>query len=385
MQSPPHSTLADLIHDLKTRFLTPTGLSLEYDRELHQARYALKHKKGYLESKTLYEPIDRFRFLPLDNHHHGSSTSSSTSSLSYRAADLQRQIAAHIDHIISILEARRQQLSVESSRNGISNSDSSDRSARLSGSDSGELSRSHDRTTTTSVMGILASRDKRSLRDNQDQSQNTDPDLDGFTFDQLRPHLNALDGFSQPMLQAVQQSIRQLAQNVVTLHNNGNNSSNGNSNNNSNSNSSIGGHNSSPLGNGHGVRQEKSDSLEDVIVNVRRQLLFLDRAKEEIIVQDMTIQEKALKLFDTLHQSIMVLWEILVDFMIQYQLEQDLTFKQYFAQLVDSMVLKLEILKATLQQSVYDKDTVAKLAEFRYVSSLYFCSAKLSCRNTAFD
>ncbi|KAG0317574.1 hypothetical protein BGZ97_005189, partial [Linnemannia gamsii] len=79
--------LATLITDLNTRFLTPTGTSLHLDQDLHQARYALKHKKSYLETKTLFEPIDRLRFLPLDNYNNLPVDDTSAA-----AADLQRDI-----------------------------------------------------------------------------------------------------------------------------------------------------------------------------------------------------------------------------------------------------------------------------------------------------
>ncbi|KAF9324821.1 hypothetical protein BGZ91_002734 [Linnemannia elongata] len=107
--------LATLITDLNTRFLTPTGTSLHLDQDLHQARYALKHKKSYLETKTLFDPVERLRFLPLDNYNNLTGTSSNNAA----AADLQRDISAHLDRLLSILETRRLVVPSSSSQNKI--------------------------------------------------------------------------------------------------------------------------------------------------------------------------------------------------------------------------------------------------------------------------
>ncbi|KAF9137158.1 hypothetical protein BGX30_010506 [Mortierella sp. GBA39] len=96
--------LATLLTDLNTRFLTPTGASLHLDQDLHQARYALKHKKSYLETKTLFDPIERLRFLPLDHYTNFTGSSSNNAAA---AADFQRDISTHLDRLLSILETRR--------------------------------------------------------------------------------------------------------------------------------------------------------------------------------------------------------------------------------------------------------------------------------------
>ncbi|KAF9114676.1 hypothetical protein BGX27_010162 [Mortierella sp. AM989] len=313
-----HSGFADLITDINTRFLAPTGLSLKYDKKLHQARYGLKNKKSYLETKTLYEAIDRLRFLPLDKQRKETSLP-----LAPRYENLQQQIAIHVDRIISILEARR--LTAEVSDNSVNR--------EFIQHNGGEASVPIDKhgagtgTTkikaTASVLKVLAGMSISSADLNNGlghDSRELEPDLDNFTFAQLQPHLNTLEGFAQPMIEAIQQTIQQRVQDVVAISNNSNS----------------------------GAVQPCTEltpllkSLSDVIINVRKQLLFLDRVKEETVLNESVIQSKAEALFDTLHQSIVILWEIVVEFMIQYQLEEDQTFKEYFEQMVESVVLKLE-------------------------------------------
>ncbi|KAI8604473.1 HAUS augmin-like complex subunit 4-domain-containing protein [Dissophora ornata] len=350
-----HPDLSELINDLNTRFLAPTGLSLEYDRELHQARYNLKHKKGYLETKTLFEPVDQLRFLPLDNHRQGGADTA----LSNQAAGLQRRIAAHIDRIISILEVRRLVITTDT------NKDHHDSGADKKNQGNGPYpfrGKSQDygdattTTKTTSLMEVLANWGDKSMEDNiQDQDliqeQDEELGLDIFTLEQLRPHVDALDEFSQPMTEAIQQSIQQKVQDVIALYNSG---ASGN-------NASI------PATNDQRPPQPAlpARSMSDVISVVKKQLLFLDGIKEVAVVQEIAIQHRSKELFETLQQSIVVLWEILTEFMIRYQLEQDLTFKEYFSQMVDSVVLKLEILRVSMQESVYDKDIVAQLTQVR--------------------
>ncbi|KAI8353590.1 HAUS augmin-like complex subunit 4-domain-containing protein [Mortierella sp. GBAus27b] len=106
-------------------------------------------------------------------------------------------------------------------------------------------------------------------------------------------------------------------------------------------------------------------SFADVISHTKEDVSLLDRIKEKVMLQELTIHNQVLELFDTLHQTILVLWEILTEFMVRYQLERDQTFKEYFAQVIDSLVLKLEVLKGSLQQEVYDKDTNRRLSQVR--------------------
>ncbi|KAF9187419.1 HAUS augmin-like complex subunit 4 [Haplosporangium sp. Z 767] len=301
--------LANLIADLNTRFITPTGTSLEYDQELQQARYHLKNKKEYLETKTVFEPIDRLRFLPLDSHHGPEA--------SHRIADLQRQVSTHIDRILSLLEARR--LVID---NVVPQSHSN--------------ATQNDSKPTISVLELLAGQTK-------DKDNNKVKDLDGFTLDHLQPHLDALETFSEPMTLAIQQSIHQRAQDIVTLHNNVYNNSDESS--------------SSEKG--------VTAALASIILHTKRQQTFLDRTKEESALHDLVIQRKVKKLFDTLHRSIVVLWEIIIEFKIRYQLEQDQTFQEYFCSVIESITVKLGILKMTIQESVYDNEAVQRLVALR--------------------
>ncbi|KAG0251300.1 HAUS augmin-like complex subunit 4 [Mortierella polycephala] len=303
--------LANLIIDLNTRFLTPTGTSLEYDQELQQARYSLKNKKEYLETKTVFEPVDRLRFLPLNGHHDPEA--------SHRTADLQRQVSTHIDCILSLLEARR--LVIDN----------------VAPQPHPNVAQS-DPKPTISVLELLAGQVK-------DDDNNKVMDLDGFTLDHLQPHLDALETFSEPMTLAIQQSIQQRAQDIVTLHNNVYNNS------------------------GESPSSEKgiTTALANIVLHTKRQQTFLDRAKEESALHDLVIQHKAKELFGTLHRSIAVLWEVIIEFKIRYQLEQDQTFQEYFCSIIESITVKLGILKLTIQESVYDNEAVQRLIALRDV------------------
>ncbi|KAF9364179.1 hypothetical protein BGX34_002305 [Mortierella sp. NVP85] len=317
-----HPSLADLIADLNTRLIAPTGLSVDREQTLQQARYELKSKQSLVETRAIFEPIDRLRFLPLDNSHQHENRAL----LSNRAADLQRQVASHIDHIISTLEARR--LLIQTNVRDVSPSNS------------------RNVNTSTTIMDVFGNDRTQDPTHDQDHGQG-DSSLDGFTVKQLRLHLNALEGFSGPMMKTIQNSIQQRAQDVVTLFNS---------------------HHTEHLLI-HQQRQQSSfptaNSLADVVSHTKQQVLHLDKIRESVSRQELAILNQAMDLFDTLHQTVMVLWEVLTEFMIRYQLEQDQTFKDYFAQIVDTLVLKLEVLKASLQHEVYDNDTNKQLSKIR--------------------
>ncbi|KAF9132094.1 hypothetical protein BGW39_000813 [Mortierella sp. 14UC] len=316
-----HPGLSNLIADLGTRFLTPTGTSLHLDQELHQARYALKHKKSYLETRTLFEPIDRLRFLPLDNHINLSSGDPNNIIANQAAtADLQRDISTHLDRLLSILETRRLVIP----------SPSNDTPTQSAGKDSRSSSSGKSGIgVSESIVEILASRSKN-------QSHDAHMDLDEFVVDQLRPHLDALEGISPYLINAIQQSILQRQNDILSLYNNTT---------------------TDTLGN--------ATSLVDLIAHTKKQTIFLDRCKEDAALYDITLQNKVRILFETLNQTVATLWEIIVEFKISYQLEQDQTFQEYFSQLIESLLLKVEILKVMLQEYVYNHDTVAKLATIR--------------------
>ncbi|KAF9912801.1 hypothetical protein EC991_008663 [Linnemannia zychae] len=328
----PHPELSNLITDLNTRFLTPTGTSLHLDQELHQARYALRHKKSYLETKTLFEPIDCLRFLPLDNYNNFSEDHSKVISNQAAAADLQRDISTHLDRLLSILETRRlvipspsNDTSIQSiereSRSNSNNSMSSDMGTSRSSSSAPQ--------PQPSIIELLASRNKT-------QSHDARMDLDEFVVDQLRPHLDALEGMSPLLINVIQKSISQRQNDILKLYNSTEPNTSG-----------------------------QAASLEELISFTKKQTIFLDRCKEDTALYDITLQNKVRTLFETLNLAVSTLWEIIIEFKIRYQLEQDLVFREYFSQLVESLLLKIEILKVMVQEHVYNRDTVTKLAAIR--------------------
>ncbi|KAG9068829.1 hypothetical protein KI688_011115 [Linnemannia hyalina] len=288
--------LATLLTDLNTRFLTPTGTSLHLDQDLHQARYALKHKKSYLETKTLFDPIERLRFLPLD--HYNNLTGSTSNNNNAAAADLQRDISTHLDRLLSILETRR--LIIPSSTSQLA-----ERTSRGS-SNSNNDSLSGGGGQPDSIISLLASRINTHDAD-------TTMDMDEYVVNQLRPHLDALEGLTPSLLTAIQHSIHQRQQDLLSL--------------------------SSPSSN---TPTTTTLTLEDLITRTKKQSLFLDRTKEDSLLLTLTLQNKVQSLFNTLNQTVSTLWEMIVEFRIRYQVEQDQTLKEYFSQLVESLTLKLE-------------------------------------------
>ncbi|KAF8943537.1 hypothetical protein BGZ47_005355, partial [Haplosporangium gracile] len=260
--------LAALLTDLNTRFLTPTGTSLHLDQDLHQARYALKHKKSYLETKTIFEPIERLRFLPLDNYANLTGDSSNNAAA---AADLQRDISTHLDRLLSILETRR--LVVPSSPSTLSVERTS-RGSNRSNNDS--FSGGPD--STTSIISLLASRTN---------THDTDMtiDIDEYVVDQLRPHLDALEGLTPFLLTAIQHSIHQRQQDLLSLSSN--------------------------------TIATPTALLEELIAHSKKQSLFLDRCKEESLLHTIALQNKVQTLYNTLSQTVETLWEMIVEFKIR--------------------------------------------------------------------
>ncbi|KAK3832298.1 MAG: HAUS augmin-like complex subunit 4-domain-containing protein [Linnemannia elongata] len=309
--------LATLLTDLNTRFLTPTGTSLHLDQDLHQARYALKHKKSYLETKTIFDPIERLRFLPLDNYNNLTGSSSNNAA----AADFQRDVSTHLDRLLSILETRR--LIIPSSTSQVA-----ERSSRGSSNSNNDSLSAGGPDSTASIISLLAFRTNTHDTD-------TAMDMDEYVVNQLRPHLDALEGLTPSILTAIQHSIHQRQQELLSLPSLSSNT------------------------------PATTLTLEDLITRTKKQSLFLDRCKEDSLLLTFTLQNKVQDLFSTLNQTVSTLWEMIVEFQIRYQVEQDQTLKEYFSQLVESLTLKLEILKVTIQEHVYNKQTVAKLATIR--------------------
>ncbi|KAF9939789.1 hypothetical protein BGZ67_008897 [Mortierella alpina] len=304
-----HPRLDRLITDLNARFLTPSGSSLQTDQDLYQARYHLKHKKEYLETKAIFEPIERLRFLPLDNHHHPAHAKDTLEAS--RTADLQKQVSHHIDRILSILDARRlvvteapAPLGLASARTSITGSSSTD-------------------TGTVSMIELLAGHDPNK-------------DLDGFTLEHLQTHLDALEGFSQPMYRTIEETISARAIDVATLH-----------------------------GNTLHPHTPPAAALERVLEDTQQSVAALDRIQDDANLHDLAIQQEVRLLFDTLQKTILVLWEIALEFKIRHQFEQNTTFQEYFSSLSESIILKLEILRVTLHDSVYDQEAVQKLSALR--------------------
>ncbi|KAG0203740.1 hypothetical protein BGX28_004088 [Mortierella sp. GBA30] len=304
--------LAGLIADLHSRFLTSTGSSLSSSQDLAQAQYNLKHKKEYLETKCIFEPIERLRFLSLDNHrrhqhlyrHHSNDSLTAT-----RHANLQRQVSTHIDSILSILDARR--LTIETSASTLASA-----SSGLPNNDSSQsMSQEANQTggTVISMMEILC------------PGHGKIKDLDGFTLEYLQPHLEALEGFSQPMIRTIEQSIEDRAEDVIALHYNTTDNNNCNSGNNDPS-----------------SEVPKTLALKEIVSDTKGRVDALDRGKDEVALRGLVIQQKAKTLFDTLQKIIVTLWEIIVEFKIRHQLEQDMTFQEYFSSLAGSIVLKLD-------------------------------------------
>ncbi|KAF9952577.1 hypothetical protein BGZ72_006114 [Mortierella alpina] len=323
-----HPRLSVLITDLNSRFLSATGSSLQTDHDLDQARYNLKHKKEYLETKAIFEPIERLRFLPLDNHHHHHHPTHAKDTVeANRTADLQKQVSHHLDRILSILDARRLVVVEALAPSGLATTRPS-----KAGSPSAD-------SNSLSLIELLAGNDPTK-------------DLDGFTLEHLQSHLDALEGFSQPMSKVIEETISARAVDIANLHSN----------------------TTQP----HPTLA--AASLEQVLSDTRKKVVVLDRIKDATVLNELAILQEVKLLFDTLQKSILVLWDLVLEFRIRHQLEQNTTFQEYFSSLSESILLKLEydaiavsfysieawrILRITLQDSVYDQEALQKLSTLR--------------------
>ncbi|KAG0330654.1 hypothetical protein BG000_011613 [Podila horticola] len=302
-----HPRLAELLTSLNSGILTPTGLSHDLHQKLTQARQALEHKQQYLESAAIYEPLERLRFLAPNSR-----------------TPLQTQVSIHIDRIISLLETRRLLLS--------KNKDPS------TGHD---LKSSLLRTTS-----ILSPRDSEANinPEEEDTDVNLESDLNKFTLDQLQPHVQALSGTRDAIVQTIQHSIRQREADVLDFYN----------------------ATFPPPTSGDSRMSDRAQTrLSDVIAQVRELQDTTRQASEAAAVQESVLVHKVAALFETLHQSMAVLWQIVLDFKMKHRLEQDTVFGEYYAQLVQCMALKMKLLKISVTSFVYDSETVQVLAEAR--------------------
>ncbi|KAF9210659.1 hypothetical protein BGZ59_009134 [Podila verticillata] len=304
-----HPRLAELLTSLNSGILAPTGLSLDLHQKLTQARQTLKYKQQYLESTAIYEPLERLRFLAPNSR-----------------TPLQTQVSIHIDRIISLLETRR--LLLDKYRDPSTGHD---------------LKNSLLRTTR-----ILSPRDPSDSDidpEEDDSDINPEHDLNKFTLDQLQPHVQALSETRDSILQTIQHSIRQREADVLDFYNatfppptSGD--------------SHMGGH--------HHHAQTR---LSGMIAQVRELQDTTRQANEATAVQESALVHKVAVLFDTLNQSITVLWQIVLEFKMKHRLEQDTVFREYYAQLVQCMALKLKLLKISVTSFVYDSETVRVFAE----------------------
>lgn len=278
-----------------------------------QARQALKHKQQYLESAAIYEPLERLRFLAPNSR-----------------TPLQTQVSIHIDRIISLLETRRLLLS--------KNKDPS------TGHD---LKSSLLRTTS-----ILSPGDSETNINPEEVDTDVNPerDLNKFTLDQLQPHVQALSGTRDAIVQTIQHSIRQREADVLDFYN-----------------ATFPPPTSGDYrmsDNQHSNHQAQM-RLSGVIAQVRELQDTTRQASEAAAVQESVLVHKVAALFETLHQSMAVLWQIVLEFKMKHRLEQDTVFGEYYAQLVQCMALKMKLLKISVTSFVYDSETVQVLAEAR--------------------
>ncbi|KAG0008067.1 hypothetical protein BGZ81_004375 [Podila clonocystis] len=308
-----HPKLAELLTSLHSGILTPTGLSHDLHQKLTQARQALEHKQQYLESTAIYEPLERLRFLAPNSR-----------------TPLQTQVSIHIDRIISLLEARRLLLDKY-------NDPTIDH----------DLKSSLLRTTS-----ILSLRDPDANIDPEEDNSDISPErgLNKFTLDQLQPHVQALSETRDAILQTIQHSIRKQEVDVLDFFNATFPPP-----------TSLDSHIS---GHQHSNHQAQTH-LSSVIAQVRELQDSTRQANEAAAVQESVLVHKVATLFDTLHQSMTILWQIVLEFKMKHRLEQDTVFGEYYAQLVQCIALKMKLLKISVMSFVYDNKTVQVLAEAR--------------------
>ncbi|KAG0037645.1 hypothetical protein BGZ82_002139, partial [Podila clonocystis] len=269
-----HPRLAELLTSLNSGILTPTGLSHDLHQKLTQARQALEHKQQYLESTAIYEPLERLRFLAPNSR-----------------TPLQTQVSIHIDRIISLLETRRLLLDTYN-----------------------DSTIGHDlKSSLLRTSSILSPRDPDANIDPEEDNSDISPerDLNKFTLDQLQPHVQALSETRDAILRTIQHSIRQREANVLDFFNA--------------SFPSPTSGDSHMRGHQHSNHQAQT-RLSSVIAQVRELQDSIRQASEAAAVQDSVLVHKVATLFDTLHQSMTILWQIVLEFKMKHRLEQDTVF-----------------------------------------------------------
>ncbi|KAF9430318.1 hypothetical protein BGZ94_007405 [Podila epigama] len=324
-----HPHLSDMLNLLHAHMISPSGLSQNLHQRLTQARHVLNHKQVYLENKAIYDPLERLRFL---------SPSSRT--------PLQTQVSIHVDRIISLLETRR--LLVDKYKDNSTAQDWKNSlhamTRILSSSSSVDDQHEHER-------GNDYEYEHGHGHDNnqEDIASHLDPekDLNRFTLDQLKPHLEALEGIQGPLLETIQQSILDKETTVLdnyktAFHPNGLFASI----------SSLAG-------------TQPATNLNDVITRIREQQDVILQAKEAAAVQQRQLLQRVNTLFELLQQSIAILWQIVVEFKIKQRHVQDSVFHEYHAQLVESLILRMKLLKASMTNAIYDTETIQALTTAR--------------------
>ncbi|KAG0347942.1 hypothetical protein BG004_006505 [Podila humilis] len=276
--------------------INPTRLDLALHRSLSQVGSILEHKQEYLEKTALYEPINRLRFFAPNNR-----------------TPLQTQIAFHIDRVISILESRRLLLDTygDPSANSV-------------------CKESLARGTSTIMLHFSINNNNNNNKYNQDWSQQFELDLNQFILEHVDPHTKVLSETRDSLQYTIQQSIEKREIDVLALYSATfpTSSSSSSANRRSRySDATTGG--------------DDRPTLASAIAHIQELRRTDHLSKEKEATQHLAIVHKFATLFELLHQTIVVLWQIVFDFIMRHTFEHKTVFLAYYTQLTKRIVLKM--------------------------------------------
>ncbi|KAF9580679.1 hypothetical protein BGW38_002578 [Lunasporangiospora selenospora] len=193
----------------------------------------------------------------------------------------------------------------------------------------------------------------------------SEEDVDTFTLMQLQPHIEALEGFAPLMTRVIQHSIHERSQLVLMFlrRHIASSGATGDRNLYASRNNLL----TTPASDRDSQKSSTRviQELNDAIDQIKAKVMALEMSKQESALVDKNVLQRVHELVEILQKSMDVLWELLVEFKLKYQKQQDQVFVDGYSQLVESVVQKLQIKKLELRKTVYDPDTILKLSVIR--------------------
>ncbi|KAG0229861.1 hypothetical protein BGW42_001326 [Actinomortierella wolfii] len=127
---------------------------------------------------------------------------------------------------------------------------------------------------------------------------------------QVQKQLNSLGNFKEPLIATVEGALQERASEIALVHSTASSST--------------------------------TKSLQDIVKGTEMELEWLEKWKVSSVVNRMRHNQTLTSLFNTLYNSVGLLWKMIQEFKIQHQLEKDMAFHNYFDAVIQSALLKLQ-------------------------------------------